>query len=171
MARYADEYVRCIPAVCAGNVWRKAVVLRDTTCSVCVCVCVCMCVCVCVCVCLCVCVGGWVGGCVSVGVLYNPVWAPVALCCTPTYELMNLCPEQIVPEPRAESHVKTSQILCRAPSRVPRRAPTRAPSRAPNRAPFRTPSRAPSRAPSRTSNRASSRAPNRAKLRVKPSGA
>ena len=29
------------------------------------------------------CVGG--GG-VSVGVLYNPVWAPVALCCTPTYE-------------------------------------------------------------------------------------
>ena len=65
MTRYADEYVRCIPAVCAGNVWRKVVVLRDTTCSVCV----------------------WGG--VSVGVLYNPVRAPVALCCTPTYELMN----------------------------------------------------------------------------------
>ena len=31
----------------------------------------------------------WGGG--SVGVLYNPVWAPVALCCTPTYEL-NLPP-------------------------------------------------------------------------------
>ena len=30
---------------------------------------------------VCVCGGG-----VSVGVLYNPVWAPVALCCTPTYE-------------------------------------------------------------------------------------
>ena len=33
---------------------------------------------------VCVCV--WGG---SVDVLYNPVWAPVALCCTPTYELMN----------------------------------------------------------------------------------
>ena len=31
-----------------------------------------------------------VWGGVSVGVLYNPVRTPVALCCTPTYELMNL---------------------------------------------------------------------------------